>query len=220
MKPKAKLISMTRPWSNTGESEFQHALDIIEYSGRVDYGDKSLAKMGDREIIRRWIDSGHQSMIEMADATFSIECSRVVSHELVRHRVASFQQESQRYVKYDEEDPEALFFMPPEIAEDSSAAEIFKDAVENSLRAYKSLRALEVKGQFARYVLPNATRTRIIMKANLREWRHILLLRMHSSAQPEIQEIAKMILSELLPNFPEIFGDIQGIIDAGERQNR
>jgi thymidylate synthase (FAD) len=134
--------------------------------------------------------------------------------------MASFQQESQRYVKYDEDNIDALFHIPPEIASDESAKEIFLEAMESSLRAYRALRALEVKAQFARYVLPNATRTRIIMKANLREWRHVLLLRMHSSAQPEIQKIANLIWSQLNPHFPEIFGDIPGIVEGGSRAIR
>ena len=215
MKPSAKLISLTSPIDDSG---FEHPLDLIEYAGRVDYGKKSLAKMGDRDIIRRWIESGHQSMIEMVDATFSIECSRVLSHELVRHRLASFQQESQRYVKYEEESPEDLFFVPPEATEEE--AEIIRSSVEASLAAYQRLRSMGMKGQFARYVLPNATRTRLIMKSNLREWRHIITLRMHSSAQPEAQDVARIIWDQLMPHFPEIFGDIPAMIDAGERANR
>ena len=220
MKPSVKLISMTNPWSSDQDLAFESPLDLIEYAGRVDYGRKSLEKMGDRDIIRRWIESGHQSMIEMVDATFAIECSRVVSHELVRHRLASFQQESQRYVKYDEETPEALFFMPPEVEANEELAGVFRESTEASLAAYRTLRAAGVKSQFARYVLPNATRTRLIMKSNLREWRHILMLRMHSSAQPEAQEIGKMIWTQLMPHFPEIFGDIPGILEAGSRANR
>jgi len=218
MNPSARLISMTRPWSNNQESEFSDPLDLIEYAGRVDYGSKSLAKMGERDIIRRWIESGHQSMIEMVDATFAIECSRVVSHELVRHRLASFQQESQRYVKYEDESPEDLFMIPPEV--DGEARNIMQESLNQSLEAYKKLRDLGVKGQFARYADPNATRTRLIMKSNLREWRHIITLRMHSSAQPEAQEIAKIIWGELMPHFPEIFGDIPAILEAGSRANR
>jgi thymidylate synthase (FAD) len=218
MKPKATLISMTRPRGD-GE-QFQEPIDLIEYAGRVDYGKKSLAKMGDKEIVKRWIESGHQSMIEMVDATFSIECSRVVSHELVRHRLASFQQESQRYVKYEEESPEDIFFTPPEVFENPEALEVYKNSIQSSFEAYQKLRAMGVKGQFSRYVLPNATRTRIIMKSNLREWRHIVTLRMHSSAQPEIQEIAKMIWTQLNDHFPEIFDDIPAILEAGSRANR
>lgn len=220
MHPTARLLSITQPVSGLDLAGISKPMDLIEYAGRVDYGKKSIAKMGDREIIKRWIDSGHQSMIEMIDATFSIECSRVVSHELVRHRLASFQQESQRYVKYDESTPDELFFMPDEIEINEEAAEVFREATAHALAAYQKLKDLGLKSQFARYVLPNATKTRIIMKSNLREWRHILLLRMHSSAQPEVQELGTMIWLQLMPHFPEIFGDLPAILAGGERQIR
>src|SRR5687768_18419065 len=124
MTPSVKLLGYTRPLTesfvqedsdgrlyevetpaNTGLYE---PLDLIEYAGRWDYGPKSIGKMGDRDIIRRWILSGEESMLEMVDVVFLVTCSRVVTHELVRHRMASYQQESQRYVKYDDEDPEDL----------------------------------------------------------------------------------------------------------------
>ena len=112
MRPSVKLLTTTQPvfekenerinssgytvFDGTYEHSFlSKELDIIEYSGRWDYGPKSIAKMGDKGIIGRWIAAGHESMLEMVDATFFIECSRVVTHELVRHRIASYQQESQ-----------------------------------------------------------------------------------------------------------------------------
>lgn len=208
--PSAELIAVTRSLS----PEMPTAMDLIEYSGRVDYGQKSLAKMGDPSIVGRWIESGHESMIEMADATFAITCSRVVSHELVRHRIASFQQESQRYVKYELTDSQDLFFLPPEL--DKTQALIVEKAYEDALTSYSKLKTLGVKSQLARYVLPNGTRTRIIMKANLREWRHFCKLRTHSSAQPEMQTIAKQIYGTLLELYPEVF---TGLLE-GERAVR
>jgi len=154
----------------------------------------------------------------MADATFEIECSRVVSHELVRHRIASYQQESQRYVRYDEEEPEDLFFVPPEL--DPTERIILEQAYEDAARAYKKLKVLGVKSQLARYVLPNGTRTRIIMKANLREWRHFCRLRCHPSAQPEMQVIANQILDQLIELYPEVFADVEEALEAGKRAIR
>lgn len=211
--PKVRLIALTAPLA-----EFSEPTDIIEYAGRVDYGPSSIAKMGDPAIIQRWVKSGHESMIEMADATFEITCSRVVSHELVRHRIASYQQESQRYVKYDEEDPEDLFFIPPEL--NKTEAAIMRYAYEDALVAYKKLKTLGVKSQFSRYILPNGTRTRIIMKANLREWRHFCRLRCHPSAQPEMQVIANAILTELNSLYPEVFADVQEALEEGKRAIR
>ena len=190
--------------------------DLIEYAGRWDYGPKSISKMGDRDIITRWMASGEESMVEMGDATFFIVCSRVVTHELVRHRLASFQQESQRFVRYDEEEPELLFYEPV-MAESEEGP--YWEQLESSLRAYQDLRVAKVQPQYARYVLPNAIRTRIIVKANFREWRHILRLRCHTSAQPEMQEVMWQIHDELVAKFPIVFGDLKMKILA-ERANR
>lgn len=217
MRPTVRLLTTTQPVEGV---EFLHEeLDIIEYSGRWDYGPKSIGKMGDREIIGRWIGAGHESMLEMVDATFFIECSRVVTHELVRHRIASYQQESQRFVEYGEEDPEDLFVIP-EAYEDNGMATFFMASYEDALKTYKMLRMNDVSKQDARYVLPNATRTRIIVKMNLREWMHVLRLRAHPSAQPEMQEVANAILEVLEGRYPEVFSFVRADLDAGARAVR
>lgn len=174
--------------------------------------------MGDRGIIGRWIASGEESMVEMVDAAFFITCSRVVSHEIVRHRLASFQQESQRYVNYEAETVEDLFYFDPNL-DDDLYDETYM-AYDAALAAYQNLLRSGVKKQVARYVLPNGTRVRMVMKANLREWRHILKLRMHKSAQPEMQIVANQIHDSLLGKFPEVFADIRPALEAGERQVR
>ena len=217
MRPTVKLLTTTQPVE--GIDFLDDELDIIEYSGRWDYGPKSISKMGDRDIIGRWIKAGHESMLEMVDATFLIECSRVVTHELVRHRIASYQQESQRFVEYSEEEPEDLFVIPKS-QEDTGSAGFFMNSYEDSLRMYKMLRMNEVSKQEARYVLPNATRTRIVVKMNLREWMHVLRLRCHVSAQPEMQEVANGILEVLLARYPEVFTSVKEDIDAGNRSVR
>lgn len=219
MKPSAKLLAVTAPLHTTeviddfsGLHEIQmpvnpgldEPLDLIEYAGRWDYGPKSIAKMGDRDIIRRWLEQGEESMIEMVDATFLITCSRVVTHELVRHRLASYQQESQRFVSYKDEDPEELFFLPPEVELDEESRLIYERAVGSALGAYNALVERGVSKQIARYVLPNATRTRIIVKTNLREWRHILMLRLHKSAQPEMRQVMKQVHVALQDEFGKV----------------
>lgn len=211
---------------------------IVEFAGRWDYGEKNAAKLGEmskmkvqvdwgftgpavatakgssqpigpiyeeREvpIIQKYIDMGHQSMLEMADATFFIECSRVVSHELVRHRVASYQQESQRFVKYDDTD-EDMFY------DDGLDKTIYEDL----LAEYNKLRKAGVSPQIARYVLPNATRTRLVMKTNLREWRHIIGLRLDKSAQPEMVELMQQVYDQLVDVFPNI---LYGVNDGGRK---
>lgn len=216
MLPSVRLLTTTQPVEDV--DFLKKELDIIEYSGRWDYGAKSVAKMGEPGIIGRWIKSGHESMLEMVDATFFIECSRVVTHELVRHRIASYQQESQRFVNYAEETVEDLFVQMPHVS--GHANHMMLMAYEDDLKAYKMLILNGTPKQEARYVLPNATRTRIIVKMNLREWRHVLRLRAHSSAQPEMQFVAKQILAILLDRYPEVFTDVQEAIDNNERSAR
>jgi thymidylate synthase (FAD) len=214
MTPFVELLAYTQINPNLDKTKFplNDVVDLIEYSGRWDYGPKSLTKMGNRDIIGRWIKSGEESMVEMGHAVFFIQCSRVVSHEIVRHRLASFQQESQRYVDYTAETVEDLFLDTddPRMLESYAAA----------LEVYKETRGDGEKYQIARYVLPNATRTRMVMGANFREWRHILKLRMHKSAQPEMQIIANGIHDKLLAKFPEAFEDIKPDLEAGERAAR
>jgi thymidylate synthase (FAD) len=194
--------------------------DIIEFAGRWDYGQRSINKMtDDKSIIQRWIGTGEESMIEMGDATFFVQCSRVVSHEFVRHRLASFQQESQRFTNYSEEEPELLYYHDPAITGDAAEAD-WDDAISTAHDRYLSLLASGVPKQLARYVLPNATRTRMIVKANLREWRHILRLRMHTSAQPEMRLVARKIHDLLVPIYPNAMADVLPAVEAGERKAR
>lgn len=215
MTPSATLLAYTQinPDLDLKRFPLKEPLDLIEYAGRWDYGANSIKKMGDRGIIGRWLGMGEESMIEMVDAAFFIECSRVVTHEIVRHRIASFQQESQRYVDYSAETVEDLFYFDPSLSDD--AFDLIEQSYKVALDNYNSLREDESgKKQIARYLLPNGTRARIIMKTNLREWRHILKLRMHKSAQPEMQLVAKDIHSQLLAKFPEVFSDIDGLVRA------
>lgn len=166
-------------------------------------------------IIQKYIAMGHESMLEMGDATFFIECSRVVSHELVRHRLASFQQESQRFTKYDDETPEDLFYVPDEII-GSSMEDEYRQLMADTLTDYLNLKGIGQSSQIARYVFPNATRTRLIMKANVREWRHICGLRLDKSVQPEMRLLMRQIYDQLVEIYPNA---MYGVLD-GERKVR
>lgn len=211
---------------------------IMEFAGRWDYGASNATKLGEKSkmlvdgqsidvpIIEKYIGMGHESMIEMGDATFFIECSRVVSHELVRHRLVSYQQESQRFVKYDNlaEWDEAMFYpdgtkdvkINPSDYSDDNAMEMMYRAYKDAYFTYQRLRAEGVAPQIARYVLPNAMRTRLIMKTNAREWRHILKLRTDKSAQPEMRELMLQVYDQLTDIFPNA---MKGILE-GERTVR
>ena len=216
MIPSARLIAITTPY-RADDLGIKEPLDLVEFAGRWDYGTKSIEKMGDRGVIERWLAAGEESMVEMIDATVFITCSRVVSHELVRHRLASYQQESQRFVAYEDESLEDLFYVPDEVKGHLATNMVVREAFYHAQKAYKLLRLNRVPKQIARYILPNGTRTRIIIKANAREWRHILRLRLHKSAQPEMRQIMSLIL----PQLQEVYGKVLFPDDiAAERSAR
>lgn len=186
---------------------------MSEFAGRWDYGAKNAAKLGQpandgTPIIRKWIQSGEQSMLEMGHATVFIECSRVVTHELVRHRLASYQQESQRFTLQVLDDES--FYIPPDL--DPKLVEAFEMQYLSAAKSYEWMVGHGVPKQIARYVLPNGTRTRIIVSANMREWRHILKLRLHSSAQPEMREVMRQVYDQLIEVFPQ---SLEGVLDEG-----
>lgn len=213
MEPSVRLLAITTPVEDIDYEEdgidrqLRTPLDLIEFAGRWDYGANSVAKMkteDNNSIIARWLQAGEESMVEMVSAVFMITCSRVVTHELVRHRLASYQQESQRFVSYKDEHPEYLFILPPELMGNIEADGLFQQALIKAKDVYVRLVELGVPKQIARYVLPNATRTRIIVAMNLREWRHVLRLRLHTSAQPEMRQVMAMVHKKLQREFGDV----------------
>lgn len=199
---------------------------IMEFAGRWDYGEKNAGRLGQKTkmlkggyipedaqevevgIITKWIASGEQSMIEMGHATVFFECSRVVTHELVRHRLASYQQESQRFtLQVLDEDS---FYIPTGL--DAYIERSMRNSYYEAAKTYQRLLDAGVPKQIARYVLPNGTRTRIIVSANTREWRHIFKLRLDKSAQPEMREMMQMAFDQMLPVFPQ---SLEGIAEEG-----
>ena len=176
---------------------------LIESAGRLcwDTRDKT-GTVPDR--IQRWLDVGHESMVEHASATFFIRGSRAMTHELVRHRIASYSQRSQRYVR----ENEVSYLTPPELSEKEGAGEIYRMAMEASWDAYARLLAAGLRPEIARYVLPNACYTEIICTWNFRELRHIIALRASARALPEIREVARQLRDVLQVRAPQVFGDL------------
>lgn len=159
----------------------------------------------DEKLIRHLLKSGHHSVLEHATATFLISgISRACSHQLVRHRLASYSQRSQRYVK------ENLFdyVAPPSMVNGSKAFDIFHETIGYLQGSYAALIECGVKPEDARFVLPNACETEIVMTANLREWRYIIHERgLNPKAQWEIKEMVRQILGILGLHAPLIFED-------------
>lgn len=186
-----------------------NAEKLIEKAGRACYD--SETKGDPSSFIKRLIKSGHHSVLEHASATFSISgISRACSHQIVRHRLASYSQRSQRYVLENGFD----FVIPPSVygkdpREYDQARDTFRYAMENAKNAYQALIGLGIPKEDARFVLPNACCTEIVMTANFREWRHIISLRTKKNAQWEIQELFEKIRLILSAYAPSVFGDLE-----------
>ncbi len=188
--------------------------NLIEYAGRLCWD--TTDKIGTNPSrIQEWIEVGHESVIEHASATFFIRASRAFTHELVRHRLASYSQRSQRYVN----ESEPRYITPQEIYETSSknsvtdkenqnAYEIFEKAMLDAWKAYQNLLNLRIKPEIARYVLPNACETRIVMTMNFRELRHFIKLRTSARALPEMRAVAKEIRRIVKEQAPKVFEDL------------
>jgi thymidylate synthase (FAD) len=176
---------------------------LIERAGRLcwDTQDKTGT---DPDRIQKWLEIGHESMVEHACATFYIRASRVLTHELVRHRLASYSQRSQRYVK----ETQPRYIEPPEIGGNESAHKQYKDVMNICWRAYGDLLANGIKAEIARYVLPNACETQIICTWNFREIRHIIKLRTSKRALPEFRAVAEEIRRIVKGVAPQVFADL------------
>lgn len=166
-----------------------------------------------KSVLRTVLNSGHLSTLEHASYTFAIEgISRACSHQLVRHRLASFNQQSQRYVSFKEE-PE--FIVPPSV-EEAGAADEYNDAVKAAFNAYAHLMELGVPAEDARFLLPNACETKIAVTMNIRELLHFFSLRCCNRAQWEIREMACRMLELVRPTAPFIFACAgPGCVDKG-----
>ena len=158
------------------------------------------------KFIRGLMKSGHHSPIEHISFTFAVEgISRVVSHELVRHRIASYSQQSQRYVNYRDKNIIDDMYIPKEIQMIPEASEMYKRAIRISCTIYNELIEMGLKPQDARYVLPNATPTQVICTMNARTLLNFFGLRCCRRAQPEMQELAFAMLAEVKKVAPVIF---------------
>lgn len=173
----------------------------------------------DKKLVENLVKSGHEAMIEFFDITVKFTCDRGVSHELVRHRMASFAQESTRYCNYskDKFNNELTFIIPnwaevnkfgEIVADDNEAFYDFKRALEMAEAFYLSLIAKGWTAEKARMVLPMSIKTEINMKANLREWRHFFKLRCSTAAHLDIRVLALDLLKQMHNQIPIIFDDI------------
>lgn len=193
-----ELIALTQYLLGDGRPD-----SLIEHAGRVCY--RSESRGDPSSFIRARVRDGHESIVEHASATFEIAgISRACSHQLVRHRLASYSQESQRYV--DLSQPELV--VPPAVLDSPEAKIVWDRLADQMAGAYRELRRLGVNKEDARFLLPNAATTRIIATMNFRELLHYFRLRIHPAAQWEIREVAVRMLVLIAPEAPAVFDEL------------
>ncbi len=201
-----KLLAVTGlPQELGGAPQTAPSEQLIEYAGRLCWD--STDKMGTiPHRIAEWIEVGHESIIEHASASFYIRASRVLTHELVRHRLASYSQRSQRYCK----ETEPRYILPPEVEERAGqdGLKAYRKAMDDAWEAYKKLLDMGVKAEIARYVLPGSCETQVVMTMNFREIRHFIKLRAGRRALPEIRALAEEIRRIMARLAPNVFGDL------------
>lgn len=210
VKPYIEIIDM---------ADYAAVLKKIEQIGRVCY--KSEDKITDHSaerFIASILSRGHESVIEHESISVKVVCDRGVTHEIVRHRVASYSQESTRYCNYTRDkfgsqlvciDIATGFRYNLEDPADRKKYDIWTKAMEAAEGFYFQLIEAGARPEEARSVLPNSLKTEIVMTMNLREWRHFLRLRSSKRAHPQIAEIASALLEEFSARYPVFFADLR-----------
>ena len=208
-KPAVEILS-TEP--------YDEMLRRIERIGRVCYKSEDRIGEGSAEkFIRGILRRGHESVIEHGSITVKFICDRGVTHEIVRHRIASYSQESTRYCNYVKEkfgsqitciDLSTGFHYDLNNEMDRRKYEVWQEAMENAERSYFQLIQLGATPQEARSVLPNSLKTELVATMNLREWRHFFRMRADAAAHPQCREVAQMLLERFAKEYPVFFEDL------------
>lgn len=192
------------------ELNYTEILNKISKRGRVCYKSVHVDETAEK-FIAGIIARGHESVLEHVSFSVLFICDRGVSHEIVRHRIASYSQESTRYCnyslgKFDNEITviEPLYFEPGTPKHDAWYA-----ACATAENMYMYLIGQGATAQEARSVLPNSLKTELVMTCNIREWRHFLKLRTSKAAHPDMRRVAEMLLEQLKQALPVFFSDIE-----------
>lgn len=194
------------------EIDGQEVLKKVERIGRVCY--KSEERITDDsagKFIARLLESGHESVIEHVSVSVKVICDRGVTHEIVRHRIASYSQESTRYCNYanDRFGNELTFIRPFYFEEGSEKYKLWHTAMADCEKSYLELIQSGATPQEARAILPNSLKTELVMTMNLRQWRHFFRLRLSKYAHPQMQQTARQIYDALKSRLPVIFDDLR-----------
>lgn len=192
----------------------QKILQKIEAAARTCYKSEGKIQEGSAEkLVAGLIKSRHEAMLEHASVTVKFVVDRGISHELVRHRLASFAQESTRYCNYSKDNfgSEITFIIPEYLEYKSKGWNIWKESMKQAEDAYFKMLDFGLSPQQARAVLPNSTKTEVVMTANLREWRHFFKLRAIGTTgkpHPQMLEVAVPLLEDFKQMIPVVFDDL------------
>ena len=205
------------------EIDSEKMLKSIEIAGRVCYkSEDKITKDSAMEFVAMVMKRGHESVIEHEKVSVKIVCDRGVSHEIVRHRIASYSQESTRYVNYNKRGitfiiPTWVDIKPGVYGGDLDLKylsnlpdALWYNAMSASEAFYNKLIEEGWRPEQARSVLPNSLKTEIVVTYNLREWRHFFKLRTSAAAHPQMREITIPMLSQFKDLIPVVFDDIRG----------
>lgn len=221
VKPSFEIMNILKSGIEADHSDYGTSLEVIERAGRVCYKSEDGISPGTaKKFVQKIISLGHESVLEHSAMTVKFICDRGVSHELVRHRLCAFSQESTRYCNYK---GGVTFVIPswieliPGTYHAGDIHDLFPDfcpeydwfvAMLNAESRYISLLS-KWSPQQARSVLPNSLKTEIVVTANFREWRHIFNLRCSKAAHPQMREIMIPLLEECKKLIPIIFNEIK-----------
>lgn len=192
----------------------QKVLQKIEAAARTCYKSEGKIQEGSAaKLVAGLIKSEHEAMLEHASVTVKFVVDRGISHELVRHRLASFAQESTRYCNYSKDDfgSEITFIIPDYLEYKSEGWNIWKESMKQAEDAYFKMLDFGLSPQQARAVLPNSLKTEVVMTANLREWRHFFKLRALGTTgkpHPQMLEVAVPLLEDMKNLIPVVFDDL------------
>ena len=187
-------------------------LNTIEVAGRVCYKSEDKIQEGSAEkFIAGIIKRGHEAVLEHGVLTVKFICDRGVSHEIVRHRIASYCQESTRYCNYSQDKfgNEITVIRPCFLMEGTKGYELWSHACDRAESAYFDMLICGCTPQEARSVLPNSLKTEIVMTANIREWRHFIKLRTSEKAHPQMRQVACMLANKLSKEYPVFFKEVK-----------
>lgn len=198
-KPKVELISHTIDPQQVIVAAIRQCYSKV---GASDLKEKTNEETRKR-LINQIVKSGHTSTIEHASFTFAIEgISRAATHQLVRHRIASYSQQSQRYVRAGEDFD---YILPPSIENDEKSKEVYENTIKTIQKAYRDLIEAGIEKEDARFLLPNAAETKIVVTMNARSLLHFFEKRLCTRAQWEIRILATKMLALVKPIAPDIF---------------